>query len=105
MPDVKATANATWIDLLDPTPEELDAALPEPVHPTVLEHLRESPPHDDEPRPRLEPHGNYLFGIFVLPIPVRAEDRIVMQEIDLVVSKDRLVTVRKTPHNGDPFVC
>jgi magnesium transporter len=95
----------TWIDLLDPTPEALDAALLEPVHPLVLEHLHESPPIDDEPRPRLEPQGNYLFGIFVVPVPVRDEDRIVLQEVDLVVTKDRLVTVRKSPPNGEPFTC
>ena len=95
----------TWIDLLDPTPEELSKAIPEPVHATVFEHLTESPPHDDEPRPRLEPHGDYIFGLFVVPIPIRDQDRIVLQEIDVVITKDRLVTVRKTPENGEPFSC
>jgi magnesium transporter len=95
----------TWIDLLDPTPEQLTNAIPEPVHATVFEHLTESPPHDDEPRPRLEAHGDYIFGLFVVPIPIRDEDRIVLQEIDVVITKDRLVTVRKTPQNGEPFSC
>ena len=31
------------------------------------------------------------------------EDRIYYQEIDLVLTKDKAVTVRKTPENGEPF--
>ena len=59
--------------------------------------------HDDEPRPRIEGHADYVFGIFLVPVCVRDEDRVFYQEIDLVATRDRFVTVRKTPERGYPF--
>ena len=56
-----------WIDLCDPDEAALEAALPVPVHSTAMDRLRAPARHDDEPRPRLEAHGNYVFGVLVLP--------------------------------------
>jgi magnesium transporter len=94
---------ATWIDLLDPTPEELHDALPEEIHESALELLQAPPKHEDEPRPRLEGQGGYVFGIMLVAVAVPEEDRVYYQEIDLVLTKDKAVTVRKTPENGEPF--
>ena len=94
---------ATWIDLLDPTPEELHASLPHEIHESALESLGAPPQHEDEPRPRLEGQGEYVFGILLVPVAVPEEDRVYHQEVDLVVTKDRAVTVRKTPERGEPF--
>jgi len=41
---------ATWIDLLDPTHEELKAKSPRELEETALEVLLDRPEHDDEPQ-------------------------------------------------------
>ncbi len=94
---------AEWIDLLDPTEQELHDALPGEIHERALELLREPARHDDEPRPRLEGHDRYVFGVFLVPIMVREEDRVFYQEVDVVATRERLVTVRKTPERGHAF--
>ncbi|MDX6507509.1 MAG: magnesium transporter [Gaiellaceae bacterium] len=94
---------AEWIDLLDPTEAEANDALPREVHDRALEQLLRPARHDDEPRPRLEGHDHYVFGVFLIPICVREEDRIYYQELDFVATREQLVTVRKTPESGEPF--
>jgi magnesium transporter len=94
---------AEWIDLLDPDEQALHDALPREIHERALEQLLETSRHNDEPRPRLEGHDHYVFGVFVVPIAVRQEDRVYYQEIDLIATRERLVTVRKTPEEGQPF--
>jgi magnesium transporter len=84
-----------WIDLHDPDAAQLDAALPTDVHVTALERLHAPAQHDDEPRPRLEAHGTYVFGVLV--VPAVEGDNIVSQEINVVATPERIVTVRKTP--------
>jgi magnesium transporter len=91
-----------WIDLLDPSEEEIRQALPEGLHERALEQLLQHARHDDEPRPRLEGHDTYVFGVFLIPICIREEDRVFYQEVDLVATHDRLVIVRKTPDRGWP---
>jgi magnesium transporter len=59
--------------------------------------------HDDEPRPRLESHGDYVLGILLLPIEVANEDRLYYQEIDFVATTEVLLTVSKTPPGEKPF--
>jgi magnesium transporter len=59
--------------------------------------------HNDEPRPRIESHGDYVLGILLLPVEVPDEDRLYYQEIDFVGTTDVLVTVSKTPPNEKPF--
>jgi magnesium transporter len=93
---------ADWIDLLDPAEPELRHALPRDVHATALEQLLEPTRHDDEPRPRLEGHDHYVFGVFLVPIAVRDEDRVFYQEVDIIATRERVVTVRKTPERGHP---
>ena len=94
---------AEWIDLLDPTESELRGALPAEIHARALELLLTPARHDDEPRPRLEGHDRYVFGVFLIPICIREEDRVFYQELDLVATRERLVTVRKTPERGYPL--
>jgi magnesium transporter len=89
-----------WIDLLDPSHDELSAHLPPDVHERALEQLLAPAEHDDEPRPKLESHGDYVFGVLLVAVAVREEDVVYYQEIDLVMTRDVLVTVRKTPVSG-----
>lgn len=92
-----------WIDLIDPTAVQLHEALPEHVHATALEALLAPHQHDDEPRPRIDSHGDDVLGILLLPIEVPAENRLYYQEIDFVATVDTLITVSKTPPGEKPF--
>jgi magnesium transporter len=94
---------AEWIDLLDPTEQALHDALPREIHERAREQLLRRARHDDEPRPRLEGHDHYVFGVFLVPICIREEDRVFYQEVDIIATRERLVTVRKTPEQGYPF--
>ena len=57
----------------------------------------------DEPRPTLQGHGDYVFGVFLVAVAVPDEDRVFYQEIDVVVTHDVLVTVSKTPPGEQPY--
>jgi magnesium transporter len=92
-----------WLDLVDPTEAALKEALPEHVHATALAALLAPHEHNDEPRPRIESHGDYVLGILLLPIEVVSEDRLYYQEIDFVATHEVLLTVSKTPPGEQPF--
>jgi magnesium transporter len=94
-----------WIDLLDPTPEELKSQCPRRLEESAVELLLKDPEHDDEPRPTLRGHGDYVFGVFILAQAVPEEDRIYYQQIGLVITHDTLLTVRRTPPDkaGPPY--
>jgi magnesium transporter len=92
-----------WIDLIDPTEEVLRKHLPPNLRPTALAALLEPHVHDDEPRPRVESHGDYIFGVFLVPVEVPDEDRLYYQEVDFIATKDVLVSVSKTPPGEEPF--
>jgi magnesium transporter len=94
-------AGDRWIDLLDPTLEELSARLPE-LHSSALEQLLAPAQHDDEPRPKLESHGEYVFGVFLVAVAEPGTDEVFYQEVDLVLTRHILVTVRKTPPGDRP---
>ena len=96
---------ATWIDLLDPTADELRANAPKQLEETALERLLAPPEHDDDPRPTLQGHGDYVFGVFLIAVAVREDDSVYYQEIDVVLTHDTLLTVRKTPPGGGRAAC
>jgi magnesium transporter len=96
---------STWIDLLDPTPDRLRAELPGDVHPRALDQLTEPLEHDNEPRPTLETHGDYVFGVFLLAVAAPERDEVFYQEIDIVLTRTSILTVRKTPANGPALEC
>jgi magnesium transporter len=95
-------AGARWIDLLDPTPDELNAKLPAAVHERALEQLLAPARRDDEPRPKLDPQGDYVLGVLLVPVLATGEEEVFYQEIDLVITRETIVTVRKTPEGGRP---
>ena len=92
-----------WIDLIDPSAADLHDKLPEHVHATALRALLAPHVHDDEPRPRIESQGDYILGIFLIPIAVPDEDRVYYQEIDFVATLDTFITVSKTPPGEQAF--
>jgi magnesium transporter len=92
-----------WVDLVDPTEDELREHLPERVHKIALTALLAPHVHDDEPRPRIESHGDYILGIFLLPVVVADKDRVYYQEIDFIATREQLLSVSKTPPGEKPF--
>jgi magnesium transporter len=94
---------AEWIDLLDPSEERLQASLPRGLHERAMERLRRPIEHDDEPRPTIESHREYVYCVFIVPVCRRREDEVFYQEIDLVATHDLVLTVRKTPAGDLPF--
>jgi magnesium transporter len=94
---------AKRIDLLDPDRAALDRVLPAGVHSDVIAQLVAPIVQDDEPRPRIASRHTYAFGIFVVPLVLADENRMCFQEVDFVLTRDVVVTVRKTPADGRPF--
>ena len=97
-----AHVGTRWIDLLDPTREELLSALPSGVDPDVVDLLAAADVR--EPRPLLEGHGRYVVGVFLDALPLPHEDTVVYREVDVVATSELLVTVRKTPGSGEPWI-
>jgi magnesium transporter len=92
---------AEWIDLLDPSADELRDKLPQDVHDDAIERLLAPTVHDNEPRPRFEGRHTYVFGILLAPICLDGD--VHFREVDLIVTREILVTVRKTPEKGQPI--
>jgi magnesium transporter len=99
---VSRAPDIRWTDVCDPSREQLEQALPEDIHPRAMEQLVEPVRHDDEPRPTLESHGDYVFGVFLVPVADRDQDEVYYQEIDLVLTRTTVVTVCKTPAGERP---
>ena len=93
---------ANWIDLLDPSADELRAKSPRDLEETALDLLLADPAHADEPRPTMQGHGDYVFGVFIAAVAIPDEDSLYYQQVGVVITHDTLLTVRKTPANGRP---
>ena len=93
---------AELIDLLDPDEAELRAHVGD-LDPGTFEELLARTDPEGNSRPTLRGQGNYVFGVLLSAVLEPEEDRLYYQEIDLVVTRDRVVTVRKTPPGGKPF--
>jgi magnesium transporter len=93
---------AEWIDLIDPTEEQAREAFPHELEPSVLEALMTPTDPDGRTRPTLGGHGDYVFGVLLLCVLDAERDRLSYREIDLLISREKLVTVRKTPPDGGP---
>src|SRR3954451_16353576 len=92
-----------WIDLLDPTEVELREAWPSRLHQQAIETLLQPHTHADEPRPKIESHGDYAFAVLLVPVVVPAEDRVFYRELHLLITEEHVLTVRKRPPDGSPL--
>src|SRR6187397_977568 len=95
------TMSERWLDLVQPSRSEVEAALPSGADPDVLEALAASAVGGREPRPLIEDHGAYVFGVLVPIVTLEASST--HQEICFVATADRLLTVRKGTTNGASF--
>jgi magnesium transporter len=97
-------AGARWIDLVDPSRDEVLAALPSHADPEVVDVLATPGEPGREPWPVLESHGGYVFGVLVALRAISEHEELVEpQEIDLVATPELLVTVRKSSPAGVAF--
>jgi magnesium transporter len=92
-----------WTDLLDPDEAQVRAAAPVHLGPQIARELARPADPEGATRPTLLSAGNYIFGILLAPLFDRDRDVLVYQEIDLVITRDSIVTVRKTPPGYPPF--
>ena len=92
-----------WIDLIDPKAEDLKEHLADRLHPAALDVLLAPLVHDDEPRPRIETHGDYIVGVLLVTVAVPDEDRVYYQEVDFILTEEKFLTVSKTPPGEKPF--
>ncbi len=93
---------ATWIDLLDPSPDEVREKAPRELEETAIQRLLAPPEHEDEPRPTFIGHGDYVFGVLLVAVAEPDDDSVYYQEVDVVLTHDSLLTVRKTPPGDRP---
>jgi magnesium transporter len=93
---------AKWIDLLDPTEDELRELTPCELQESAIELLLAKPQHEDEPRPTIQSHGIYVLGVFLVAVELPDEDDMCYQEVEFVVTPGAILTVRKTPSHGRP---
>jgi magnesium transporter len=93
---------AEWIDLVDPDETSVREAVPDDVLADVVRQLAHRPRSEDRlPRPKLEAHGSYVWGVFLAAAVERELDRVYYQEVDVVLTDDLVVTIRKTPPGGE----
>jgi magnesium transporter len=94
-----ARAPTRWIDLVDPTADDLLAAAPG-LDPEMVALLTAPAGDGRDVRPRLESRGPVVAGLFLLPVHLEGLDRFSYLELGLVASADHLVTVRKSDPAG-----
>ncbi len=89
----------SWVDLLDPTADEVESAAGVRLDRRELAVLVGT----GEPRPRFFGTDDHAIGAFVVPVAVKDEDRVYYQEVGLVLTGDQALTIRRTPKDGEPF--
>jgi magnesium transporter len=86
--------NSEWIDLVEPTIDELFTTLPE-LDPDAIEVLTAPGRDGRDARPFLESHGTYLIGVLLAPWHDDDANTFRYREVAYVANPRRLVTVRK----------
>ena len=78
----------TWIDIQDPTKEDVKYLKEKfDFHPLVLEELL-PPSH----RPKVDAYEDYLYMIFYYPIFSKEKRETRPRELDIIVTKDAMIT-------------
>jgi magnesium transporter len=92
---------ARWVDLLDPDAATVRGALPAPVDEATLERL--AAPAGERVRASVVDLDAVVVTTLVVPVVVRDEDALYLQEVDVVAAPDAVLTIRKTPAGCAPF--
>ena len=85
---------AQWIDLVDPTREDVLQAIATPLDPDAIEMLVAPAGDGRGARPLLEAQGNYVFAVLAHPRAHPSEDRVEYLELDIVATPTVVMTVR-----------
>jgi magnesium transporter len=91
---------AKWIDLVDPTREEILESVGVPLEPDALERIT-ARARGRGTSPVLEAHGDYVFAILSRATVDPTDRRIAYFEVDVVATPKLVVTVRKTDSHGE----
>src|SRR6266511_3634336 len=94
---------AEWVDLLDPDEAEIRKHAPNLERHAIVELLRRPDLEGGGARPTFQGHGDYVFGILLLAVLDAERDLLFYQEVDLVIRRESILTVRKTPQGAKPF--
>lgn len=87
--DVKKAKGVRWIDINNPTENELEWLKEKyGIHPVIIEELR-----GPSARARVEAYKNYLYFIYYFPLYDTADEASVRTEIDFIITKDAVITV------------
>ena len=90
---------ANWIDLVDPTPDELRQATSRTgLSPEAIERILRRA--DADPAPLLEGHGTCVLAVLAYPVASSQAGRPEYLELDVVASPGTIVTVRKKGSSG-----
>jgi magnesium transporter len=92
-----------WTDLLDPDEAQIRAATGVELTPQFLRELTRPADPDGGTRPSLHGAGDHVFGILLAAVFDRERDLLIYQEVDLVITRESVLTVRKTPPGHAPF--
>lgn len=85
--DIKAQ-KFTWIDINNPTEHDIKYLKKRfGIHPLVLDELI-----NPSPRPRVEPHKNYVFMVLYYPIYNVETRETSSRELNIIVSKKAIIT-------------
>jgi magnesium transporter len=93
---------ANWVDLLDPDETEIRKHAPHLASRAVEELVRPADPQGNV-RPTLQGHGAYVFGVLLVAVLDLESDLLYYQEVDVILTRDSILTVRKTPPGRKPF--
>ena len=92
-----------WIDLLDPSEEEITAHAPDGFERRLLTLFTRPADPVDGARPFLRGFGGYVAGIVVAAVLNAERDRIYYQEVDLIITREQIVTIRKTSPDEEAY--
>jgi magnesium transporter len=91
---------ARWLDLVDPTREQLIGVLPVALDPDAVELLAAPAGDARSIRPLIESHGSYVLAVLAAPEGQPHANRIEYRELDVLATLDAVVTVRKAVRDG-----
>lgn len=91
---------AQWLDLVDPTREELLGAIATPLDPEAIEVLASPAEGTHGARPVLEGHGSYVVAVLSHPRVDPVGGSVDYYEVDVVASTSVVATVRKAGPGG-----
>jgi Mg2+ and Co2+ transporter CorA len=91
---------AEWIDLVDPSRDDIARVLDTPLPDGAMELLT-TPARDGHAAvPILEGHGGCVLAVLARPVAARGKDRPDYLELDVLATPAKVVTVRKSGPGG-----